>query len=90
MQCVRLRATLGLDAGQIAPALGWQASSVGPVRARYFREGEERLRDQPRGGRYPAPRTGEEEQERRAPLVEKAKQAERVMPHSFLAWGRCG
>ena len=49
VQCVWLRATLGLSARQIAQALGWQASSVRHVQARYLREGEETLRDQPRG-----------------------------------------
>lgn len=51
VQCVWLRANLGLHASQIAQALGWQASSVRPVQARYFREGEKGFRDQPHGSR---------------------------------------
>jgi transposase len=50
VQCIWLRATLGLNASQIAEALGWQASSVRHVQARYLREGEATLRDHPRGG----------------------------------------
>ena len=54
VQCVWLRATLGLNCRQIAEALGWQASSVRHVQARYFEKGEEALREQPQGGRYHA------------------------------------
>jgi transposase len=79
MQCVWLRATLGLNASQIAQALGWQASSVRHVQARYFREGEESLRDKPLGGRYHAHLTYEEEQELLAPFLEKAERGEIVI-----------
>ncbi len=79
VQCVWLRATLGLNAPQIAQALGWQASSVRHVQARYLREGEATLRDQPRGGRYHAHLTREEERELLAPFVEKAEQGEIVI-----------
>jgi hypothetical protein len=41
VQCVWLRATLGLSSRQIAEARGWQASSVRPGQARYFHEGED-------------------------------------------------
>jgi hypothetical protein len=34
VQCVWLRATLGLNCQQIAEALGWQASSVRHIQAR--------------------------------------------------------
>jgi hypothetical protein len=52
--CVWLCATLGLSSQQIAAALGWQASSVRHVPARYWRGGEDTLRDKPYGGRYHA------------------------------------
>jgi transposase len=68
IQCVWLRTPLGLNASQIAQALGWQASSVRPVQARYFREGEQALRDQPRGGRYHSHLTAEEEKRLLAPF----------------------
>jgi transposase len=79
VQCIWLRATLGLNASQIARALGGQASSVRHVQAGYFREGEEALRDQPRGGRYHSHLTAEEEKKLLAPFVEKAKRGEIVI-----------
>jgi transposase len=79
IQCVWLRATLGLKASQMAQALGWQASSVRHVQARYFRKGEIALRDQPRGGRYHSHLTAEEEKKLLAPFVEKAERGEIVI-----------
>src|SRR5438270_13826090 len=52
VQCIWLRATLGWDSKQIAEALGWQASSVRHVQARYLQQGEAAVHDKPRGGRY--------------------------------------
>ena len=77
--CVWLRATLGLHSRQGAEALGWQASSVRHVQARYFQKGEEALRDQPQGGRYHAHLTREEEQELLAPFLARAEQGEIVI-----------
>ena len=77
--CVWLRATLGLSSRQMAEALGWQASCVRHVQARYFEKGEEALPDQPHGGRYHAHLTREEEQELLAPFLEKARQGELVI-----------
>ena len=79
IQCVWLRATLGLSSQQVAEALGWQASSVRHVQARYFERGEEALRDQPQGGRYHAHLTAEEEQQLLAPFLEKAHAGEIVV-----------
>ena len=76
IECIWLRATLGLNARQIAEALGWQASSVRHVQARYFREGEASLRDQPRGGRYPAHLTREEEQKLLASFLDIVREYE--------------
>ncbi|MBV9032872.1 MAG: helix-turn-helix domain-containing protein [Acidobacteriaceae bacterium] len=50
IQCVWLRATLGLSAPQIAQALGWPAQSVRQLHSEYVRHGEAVLRDQPKGG----------------------------------------
>jgi transposase len=61
VQCIWLRATLGFTSRQIAEVLGWQASSVRHVQARYLHQGEEALRDRPQGGRYHAHLTAEEE-----------------------------
>jgi transposase len=79
VQCVWLRATLGLSSQQVAEALGWRASSVRHVQARYFEKGEESLRDQPQGGRYHAHFTAEEEQKLLAPFLEKAHAGEIVV-----------
>src|ERR671932_179141 len=68
IQCVWLRATLGLHASQIAQALGWQASSVRHVQARYFREGKDGLRAEPGGVRYHSLLTAEEEKRLLAPF----------------------
>jgi transposase len=84
VHCVWLRATLGLSSQQVAEALGWQASSVRHVQARYFEKGEEALRDQPQAGRYHAHLTAEEEQKLLAPFLEKAHTGEIVgaAPHT--------
>jgi transposase len=79
IQCVWLRATLGLNSRQVAEALGWQASSVRHVQARYLQKGEEALRDQPQGGRYHAHLTVEEEQKLLAPFLEKAGRGEMIV-----------
>ena len=72
-------ATLGLNSQQIAEALGWQASSVRHVQARYWRDGEDALRDKPHGGRYHAHLTRPEEQDLLAPFLQRAKQGEIVI-----------
>ena len=79
IQCVWLRATLGLNASQIAQALGWQASSVRHVQARYFHAGEDTLRDKPRGGRYHSHLTAEQEEQLLAPFLEQAERGEIVI-----------
>ena len=79
IQWVWLRATLGLNSRQVAEALGWQARSVRHVQARDWRQGEEALRDQPRGGRHHAYLTAEEEQKLLAPFLQKAAWGEVVV-----------
>jgi transposase len=69
IQCVWLRAVLGLSAPQIAQALGWQADHVRHVQAAYWRQGAEALRDKPRGGRHHAHLTRAQEQELLAPFL---------------------
>jgi transposase len=77
IQCVWLRITLGLSSKQVATGLGWQASSVRHVQARYRQKGEEALRDQSQGGRYHAHLTAEEEEQTLlAPFLEKARQGQ--------------
>ena len=52
VQCLWLRASLGLSADKVATAIGWHAGSVRKLQARYLREGEAVLKGTGRGGRY--------------------------------------
>jgi transposase len=62
IQCVWLRAALGLGATQIATALGWQVGSVRQVHSGYLRQGEAVRQDKPSGGRHRQNLTIEQEQ----------------------------
>jgi transposase len=63
VQCLWLRAALGLSAPQVAQALGWSLSAVHHVQARYLRQGRAALLSLGRGGRAHAHlSTAEEEQ----------------------------
>jgi transposase len=72
IQCVWLRAALGLRAAQIALALGWQVGSVRQVHSDYLRHGESVLRGKPSGGRHRQNLTLEQEKELLAPFLEQA------------------
>ncbi len=63
VQCLWLRASLGLTADQVATAIGWHPNSVRKLQARYFREGEAALKRGGRGGRYFQNLTIEEERQ---------------------------
>ena len=52
IQCLWLRAALGLSADQVTTALGWLPSSVRRLQAQYLREGEAAFRTVGRGGRH--------------------------------------
>src|SRR5919199_7026584 len=52
VECLWLRATLGLSAAQIATVLGWHVSSVYDLHSRYLREGVTALQGPGRGGRH--------------------------------------
>jgi transposase len=73
IQCVWLRAALGLRALQIAAALGWQVGSVRQVHSDYLRHGEAVLRDKASGGRHRQNLTVEQEQELLLPFLEQAE-----------------
>ncbi len=51
VQCLWLRAALGLDANKVAIAIGWQPTSVRRLQAQYLHEGEGILSTVGRGGR---------------------------------------
>lgn len=63
VECVWLRAALGLSAAQIATVLGWQVSSVYDLHWRYRREGVPALQGPGRGGRHRQNLSLAEEQE---------------------------
>jgi transposase len=52
VECVWLRAPLGLSATQIATVLGWHVSSVYDLHSRYLRAGIAALQGPGRGGRH--------------------------------------
>jgi transposase len=76
IQCVWLRAALGLKATEIAKAVGWRADWVRHVQARYRHEGEEALRDKPKGGRRHSLLTAAEERALLTPFIEQAEQGQ--------------
>jgi transposase len=51
VQCLWLRGALGLNANQVAPALGWRPTSVRRLQAQYLRQGETLWQRPGRGGR---------------------------------------
>jgi transposase len=73
IQCVWLRAALGLRAAQIATALGWQVDSVRQVHSDYLRHGEVVLQSKPSGGRHRQNLTIEQEQELLRPFLQQAE-----------------
>src|SRR3990172_4524105 len=63
IQCLWRRASLGLGAGQVAQAMGWQPSSVRRLQAQYRKEGKPVLPAVGRGGRRNQNRTVEQERQ---------------------------
>lgn len=73
VQCVWLRAELGLGSGAIGRALGRNANYVRQVQARYLRDGEGVLTATGRGGRYHQNLPVAEEQELLTPFLKEAE-----------------
>src|SRR3954470_801024 len=71
IQCVWLRAALGLRAAQIATALGWQVGSARQVHSDYLRQGEAVLRSKPSGRRRRQNLTVEQEKELLLPFLDQ-------------------
>lgn len=63
LQCVWLRASLGLSSKQVATALGWHPCSVRRVQSHYLKEGEASLKGVGRGGRRRQNLTFQQEEE---------------------------
>jgi transposase len=70
-----LRAALGLNADQVATAIGWQPTSVRRLQAQYLKEGEPVLKAVGRGGRRHQNLTVEQEQQLLAEFRLQAKRA---------------
>lgn len=51
VQCVWIRAALGLSSEEVAVAVGWSGGRVRQIQAAYLRKGEESLLGEGRGGR---------------------------------------
>ena len=73
VQCVWLRAALGLDPETISRALGWYPVHVRRVQAQYLREGEAALAVTRRGGRRHQNLTLAEEQALLRPFLQAAE-----------------
>jgi len=63
IQCLWLRVSLGLNADQVAQAVGWLPTSVRRLQAQYLKKGEPLLESVGRGGRRHQNLTREEEQD---------------------------
>lgn len=74
VQCLWLRASLGLSSEQVAQAIGWRPTSVRRLQSRYLREGERALEGVGRGGRRRQNLTLDEERALLAQFAEKAEQ----------------
>ena len=83
VQCLWLRAALGLSSEQVAQAIGWRPTSVRRLQSRYLREGERTLQGVGRGGRRHQNLTLEEERDLLTQFREKAEQGGMLEHFSF-------
>ena len=74
VQCVWMRAALGMKPDDIGLALGWNPVYVRQVQANYLREGAEALTPAGRGGRYHQNLSVEEEEELLKPFFRQAEE----------------
>lgn len=75
IQCLWLRASLGLNADQVATALGWQPTSVRRLQAQYLNEGAQVLKAVGRGGRRNQNLTVEQERQLLTQFSTQAEEA---------------
>lgn len=73
IQCVLLRATLGLPAAQIARLLGWSTATVHVLHSRWAKEGEAIFEVRERGGPRHQYLSDQEEQQALAPFLRRAQ-----------------
>jgi transposase len=90
VECVWLRATVGLSAAQIATVLGWHVSSVYDLHSRYWREGIPALEGPGRGGRHRQNLSLAQEQELLAQFRGAAAQGDlleaRAVRDTYMKW----
>ena len=75
VQCLGLRASLGLAADEVATAIGWQPTSVRRLQAQYLKEGKQVLPAVGRGGRRNQNLTVEQERQLLAEFDARAERA---------------
>ena len=75
IQCLWLRASLGLAADEVATAIGWQPTSVRRLQAQYLKEGKQVLPAVGRGGRRNQNLTVEQERQLLAEFQARAESA---------------
>ena len=75
IQCLWLRASLGLGADEVATAIGWQPTSVRRLQAQYLKEGKQVLPAVGRGGRRNQNLTVEQERQLLAEFQGRAENA---------------
>ena len=73
IQCLWLRAALGLSSEQVATAIGWRPTSVRRVQSLYLRQGEVVFEGVGRGGRRRQNLTVEQERQLLEPFVSRAE-----------------
>lgn len=74
VQCLWLRAELGLNSTQIAAAVGFTSGTVRVIQSRYFAGGESALIGEGRGGRRHQYLTAEEEDDLLKDFFDKARE----------------
>ena len=83
VQCLWLRAALGLNHRQVARAVGWSESRVKRLWSDYFRHGEQGLLGAGRGGRRHQNLTLSEEKQLLEGYVSQAEQGEILVVSRF-------
>ena len=79
VQCVWLRAELGMDSATVGRAIGWAPGTVKKVWSQYFSEGESALIGIGRGGRRRNNLSEDEEQRVLGPFFKKAASGGRLV-----------
>ena len=85
VQCIWLRASLGLSASQVAVAIGWHPNSVKKLQSEYLRKGESVLEVSKSGGRRHENMSIEQEKAFLAPFFDRAKHGGMIVANEIKA-----